>query len=223
MTTTTHPLAAAEQQLTNAIQTHAEATAVLGNLKQQILNDGPQAVTAQQLADAAASVEHAKLSTDHALTNLQTAQEDDRQGALNALKATILNKAGTPADALQAMRQLEEAARYLMATCVSRQQNIHQWTAALRQAGVPQAHAGTAADGHAGLGWAPAGMGQGDTVIVDGRRLATVNPGLLIAAALTRAARATGHGLGHLAPVVEVHAPQGLAVDDPDGYLHQKF
>uniref|UniRef100_UPI00055A4822 hypothetical protein n=1 Tax=Streptomyces exfoliatus TaxID=1905 RepID=UPI00055A4822 len=88
MTTTTAP--AAEQAVADARNTYRVAQEHLDHLKAQILTDGPEAVSAKELATAAGVVEHARLSVQHALAELDTARGDERMQQLAQLKATIL-------------------------------------------------------------------------------------------------------------------------------------
>ncbi|WP_406345528.1 hypothetical protein [Streptomyces sp. NBC_00648] len=222
---TTHPglLTDTEHGLTQAQDAQDAATVELAALKQKILDHGPDAVTAQELADAASQVEHAALATSHARNALEAAHQADRQQQLEALKDNILNTAGSPDEAVEAMRKLEEAAAYLIAMTSGRPQLIAQGTANMRRLAVPQATAGRAADGHAGLGWYDAGLGRSDGLLIDGRNITSLNPGILIAAAITRAARSQGYTTHHLAPALDINTPGGQAVDDPETYLRTRY
>ncbi|MFC8667068.1 hypothetical protein [Streptomyces sp. NPDC057199] len=225
-------IADAEQELT-------KATGTLTALKAKILDKGPGSVTAEELGEAVHAVEHAKLTVEHAGQQAQAEADRQRQQHLAELKAEILDQAGDVDTALDAMQQIETAAAVLIAACAGRQRNITQWTAALRQAGVPRYEAGgkirTHADGrtygpateltdeHAGMGWSDAGMGRSDAVHVDGRRLAHLSPGLVIAAALERAARTAGYGVRYLHPAIEVHSTDRAAIDNPEAWLRTRY
>lgn len=213
--TTTISVQEAEQQL-------ATATATVDQLKAKILDHGPGSVTAEELGHAALAVEHAKLAVQHAAKTAEDAAEAERQEQLQQLKAQILDQAGDVDTALDAMRQIEEAAALLITTCGGRQQLIGTATAAMRRAGVP-AHADGAADQHAGLAWSDAGMGRSDAVHVDGRTLNQINAGVLIAAALTRGAREAGYTTRHLTPALDITAPGGPAVNDPEAWLRARY
>ncbi|MDV9170935.1 hypothetical protein R6V09_12415 [Streptomyces sp. W16] len=232
MPTTTISVATAEQQL-------ATATDKLDKLKAKILDKGPGAVTAQELADAADAVEHAKLTIEHAIKTAEDNATAERLDHLQLLKQQILAGAGDTDTALDAMRQLEDAAALLITTCAGRQTGINKWTAALRAAGVPQyepqGKSRTTADGrtntpytqltdeHAGMGWTEASMGRGDAVYVDDRRIAHISPGVIIAAALERAARQAGYGIRHLQPVLDVNGVDQAATADPEAWLRARY
>jgi len=232
VTTKTVTIEDADRQL-------ASATETLDKLKQKILDKGPGSVSPEELGTAAHAVEHARLTVQHAAEAAQAEAQRQRHAQLEELKARILDQAGDVDQALNAMRQIEEAAALLIASCAGRQKLIGQAIAALRQAGVPRYEPGgktrTTADGrvyeaytqlsdeHAGLGWSDAGMGRSDTVYVDDRKLTHLSPGLLIAAALERAARQAGYGIGHLAPVVQLQGSVRGAVDDPDAWLKARY
>jgi hypothetical protein len=229
---TTVSVAGAEQQL-------ATATDKLDTLKAKLLDHGPGAVTAQELAEAAAAVEHAKLTIEHAIKTAEDNAAAERLDHLRLLKHQILAAAGDVDGALDAMRQLEDAAAHLIATCAGRQGAINKWSAAMRAAGVPQyepqGKSRTTADGrtntpytrlddeHAGMGWTEAGMGRGDAVYVDDRRITQINPGTLIAAALERAARTAGYGIRYLQPAIEVHGRDQTALDNPEAWLRARY
>lgn len=232
MTTKTVTIDEADRQLNKASE-H------LTNLKAKILDKGPGAVSAEELGDAAHAVEHARLTVQHAAEAAEAEAKRQRLARLQELKAEILDQAGDVDAALDAMRQIEQAAALLISTCSGRQKLIGKWTQALRAAGVPRYEAGgkirTHVDGrtygpatqltdeHAGMGWTEATMGRGDTVHVDDRKLTQLSPGILIAAALERAARAAGYGIGHLAPIVEVQGHAQGAVDDPETWLRARY
>lgn len=220
MTTTTAP--AAEQAVADARNTYRVAQEHLDHLKAQILTDGPEAVSAKELATAAGVVEHARLSVQHALAELDTARGDERMQQLAQLKATILEGAGSPDDALNAMQLIEQGVAYLIATCAGRQRNIAQWTAAMQQAGVPAAIGQQLEDGHAGLGWTAASMAGGDAVLVDDRRITGLNAGMLIGAAVARGCRTAGYSTGHLQPVLSVDGHSSV-VDDPETWVRKRF
>lgn len=226
-------VADAEQQLADATRAQADATATLDKLKAKILEHGAQAVTAEDLATATHAAEHATLATQHATLALEAARQAERHQRLEDLKASILEQAGTSTEVLILMNTIEGAAARLIALCTNRQQLIGQATATMRREGVPRYDPGgkprTSAlgittepyteltDQHAGLGWQDAGMGRTDAVVVDGRRVGIVSPGVLVAAALTRAARGRA---GYLAPALQVH---GAPVDDLEQWLKAKF
>lgn len=212
----------ADQAVTDARNTYRVAQEHLDNLKAQVLTDGPDAVTAKELATAAGVVEHARLTVQHAIAELEKARGNERQQQLNQLKADILTTTGAPEDALNAMRQIETAVAYLVSSCVSRQRNIAQWMAAMQRAGVPAAVSVQKEDGHAGLGWSVASMAGGDAVVVDDRRIAPLNPGMLISAAVARGCRAAGQSTGQLAPVLSVDGT-GPVVDDPEAWLRKRY
>ncbi|MFE9003236.1 hypothetical protein ACFYOY_13990 [Streptomyces sp. NPDC007875] len=222
-TATLPTVAAAEQQLADAHAAHTEATAALDQLKAAILMDGPTAVTAQDLGAAADRAEHAGLAVQHARAEHAAAQERDRRQALRDLKNEILTGASNPQAALAAMRQFEDAAAALIATCCSRQRNISQWTRAMRQHGVPRANNQPAAEQHEGLAWADAGLGRSDHITVDGRTIADINPGVIITAALHRAASAAGYTVRHLAPALDVGRPDPAAVNDPGQWFNARY
>jgi hypothetical protein len=222
MTTAIRPVGAAEQAVTEARKAYQAASDDLTALKNKILTEGPAAVTAHALADAASAVEHARLSTEHALAMLGKAQGDERLQQLNQLKARILTDAGSPEDALNAMQQIETGVAYLVEACVGRQRLIAQATTAMRQAGVPAAIGTQQEDGHAGLGWANANMAGGDSVIVDQRRIGPLNPGLLISAAIACGTRKAGHSTGHLLPALQVDG-QGDIANDPETWLRARY
>jgi hypothetical protein len=215
MTTKAITLADAEQQL-------SKATDTLAALKAKILDKGPGSVTAEELGTAVLAVEHAKLGVQHATEAAVAQAEADRQQQLQELKAQILDQAGDADTALDAMTAIENAAAVLIEACAGRQQLIAKATASMRKAGVPR-HIDGQADQHAGLAWSDAGMGRSDTVYVDGRRLAHLSPGLVIAAALERAARTAGCGSRHLQPVIEMRSTDRAALDDPDTWLRARY
>lgn len=230
--TTTVSVVDAEQQL-------ATASAALDQLKAKLLDHGPGAVTPQELAEAAAAVEHARLTIEHAVKTVEDNAAAERLDHLQLLKQQILGQAGDVDAALDAMRQLEDAAALLIATCAGRQGAINKWSAAMRAADVPQYEPNgktrTTADGHttvpytrlsdehAGMGWTEAGMGRSDAVYVDDRRIAHINPGTLIAAALERAARTAGYGIRYLQPAIEVHGNDRAAHDNPEAWLRARY
>ncbi|WP_060902761.1 hypothetical protein [Streptomyces europaeiscabiei] len=208
--------------LTDAQQQLAAATATVDQLKAKILDEGPGTVTAEELGGAALAVEHANLAVQHAVQQAQAQAAAERQEQLQLLKAQILDKASSVGIALDAMEQLEEAAAILIRACGGRQQLIAQATAAMRKAGVPR-HDDGQADQHAGLGWTQAAMGRGDTIHVDARSITTVSPGLLIAAALDRAARQAGRSLQILQPAVDVPGVQQALAQDPETWLRKRY
>lgn len=232
MTTKTVTIAEADKQLTSATET-------LEKLKAKILDKGPGAVSPEELGDAAHAVEHARLTVQHAAEAAEAEAQRQRLAQLEELKARILDDAGDPDTALDAMRQIQDAAALLIAACAGRQKLIGQATQALRQAGVPRYEPGgktritgdgrvyeaytQLSDEHAGMGWADATMGRSDTVYVDDRKLTHVGAGLLIAAALERAARQAGYGIGHLSPVVQLQGSVQGAVDDPEAWLKARY
>lgn len=232
MSTKTVTIEEADRQLNKASE-H------LAGLKQKILSSGPGAVSPEELGDAAHAVEHARLSVQHAAEAAQAEAQRQRHAQLEELKARILGQAGDVDEALDAMRQIEEAAALLIAACAGRQKLIGQATTAMRQAGVPRYEPGgktritgdgrvyeaytQLSDEHAGMGWSDAAMGRSDTVYVDDRKLTHVGAGLLIAAALERAARQAGYGIGHLAPVVQLQGSVRGAVDDPEAWLKARY
>lgn len=213
--TKTVTLADAQQQL-------ATATATLDQLKAKILDHGPGTVTAEELGTAALDVEHARLTIDHAVKAAEENAAAERLDHLRLLKQQILDQAGVADTALDAMRQIEDAAAVLIEACAGRQHLISKATAALRTAGVPRNIDGQA-EQHAGLAWSDAGMGRSDAVHVDGRRLAHLSPGLVIAAALERAARTAGYGVRHLHPAIEVHSTDRAAIDNPETWLRTRY
>ncbi|WP_438494149.1 hypothetical protein [Streptomyces asiaticus] len=205
----------AQQQLT-------AATATVDQLKAKILDHGPGAVTAEELGTAALAVEHANLAVQHAIKTAEQTAEAERLGQLQQLKAQILDHVGDVDTALDAMRQIETAAALLIKSCTSRQQTISHATAAMRKAGVPR-HIEGQADQHAGLAWSEAGMGRTDEVHVDGRRITSINPGLLIAAALQRGTRQAGRSPHHLAPALDLHAMHQDVAHDPETWLKARY
>ncbi|MFF0061085.1 hypothetical protein ACFYRC_05975 [Streptomyces sp. NPDC005279] len=228
MPTTVTRVADAEQQLTAATLAQADATAALGKLKAKILEHGAEAVTAEDLAAATHAAEHAALATQHATLALESARQTERLHRLEDLKASILEQAGDPTEAVALVRQIEDAATRLIALCADRQRLISRATAAMRGEGVPRYEPGGKSrtnalgittnpyteltDQHAGLGWQEAGMTGSDAVVVEGRRVGLVSAGVLLAAALDRASRGRS---GHLAPALEVRraAPQGADLE----------
>ncbi|MBW8728313.1 MAG: hypothetical protein JF625_24610, partial [Inquilinus limosus] len=78
-------------------------------------------------------------------------------------------------------------------------------------------------DEHARLGWSDASMSGGIAVHVDGRKIAKIHPGLLVAAAIVRGARQAHYGAGFLGPLVKIDGPQQDLVNDPDGWLRARF
>lgn len=218
MTTTAITVQEAEQQL-------ATATATIDQLKAKILDHGPGSVTAEELGQAALDVEHAKLVIQHALKTAEDNAAAERLDHLRLLKAQILDQAGDPSAALDAMRQIEEAAAALIQACTGRQQLISHATAAMRKAGVPrhEPHDKARTTTDAGLGWSDAGMGRGDEIHVDGRRISSINPALLIAAALQRATKQTGRTVNHLAPVIELQSSAQGAAQDPEAWLRARY
>ncbi|WP_331448018.1 hypothetical protein [Streptomyces xanthochromogenes] len=214
----THPgvLTDEQHELVQANTARTEAVDTLTALKQKILDHGPDSVTAQELADAAARVEHAGLAAQHAAVAAESARQADRRKRLDSLKSHILHEAGNAAEALDAMARLEDAAAKLIATCGGRQQNIARWIGAMRLEGVPEG------EEDAGLTWRQAGMGHSDSVTVDGRTIGQVNAGIIIGAALDRAARRTGYGVMHLQPSVLVDVDR-RAVDQPEAWLRARY
>lgn len=197
------------------------ATAAIDQLKAKLLDEGPGSVTAEELGRAALDVEHAKLALAHAAKQAEDQAAAERLEQLELLKAQILDQASNAEQAIDCMQRLEEAAAELISACAGRQQLIAQATAAMRRASVPQGSDIDAA--HAGLGWTQASIGLSDAIHVDGRRIASINPGVLVAAALTRAARQAGVGVGHLRPSVDITgAHQGLT-DNPEAWLHSSY
>jgi len=227
LTDTEHDVTSAERQLADATRAQADATATLDKLKAKILEHGAQAVTAEDLAAATHAAEHAALATQHATRALEAARQAERHQRLEDLKANILEQAGDPAEALALMRQVEEAAGRLIDLCANRQRLIAQATATMRREGVPRYDPGgktrtnalgittnpytELSDEHAGLGWQDAGMARGDVVVVDGRRVTLVHPGVVLQAALARAARGRA---AHLAPALDV--PPGAGPSDAE-------
>lgn len=199
----------------------AVATAAVDQLKAKILDEGPGSVTAEELGAAALTVEHCKLALAHAAKQAEETAAAERLEQLELLKAQILDQASNADQALDCMRRLEEAAAELITQCAGRQQLIAQATAAMRRAAVPQ---GSSIDeAHAGLGWTQASMGMGDAIHVDGRRIATVSPGVLVAAALARAAQQAGVGVGYLRPAVDVPGVHQALTQDPAGWLQSSY
>lgn len=197
------------------------ATAAVDQLKAKLLNEGPGSVTAEELGHAALDVEHAKLALAHAAKQAEDQAAAERLEQLELLKAQILDQASSADQALDCMQRLEEAAAELISACAGRQQLIAQATAAMRRAAVPQ---GNDIDGaHAGLGWTQASMGMGDAIHVNGRRIADVSPGVLVAAALARAAQQAGVGVGYLRPAVDVPGVHQALTQDPAGWLQTSY
>lgn len=213
--TSTVTIADAEQEL-------AAATATLDQLKAKILDRGPGSVTAEELGHAALAVEHAKLTVQHAGQHAQAQAEAERQQQLQLMKAQILDQAGDVDTALDAMRQIETATAVLITSCAGRQQLIAKATASMRKAGVPR-HIDGHADQHAGLAWSDAGMGRSDEVHIDGRRLAHISAGVLIAAALDRAARQAGYGVRHLQPALDLRPANQELTADPETWLKRRY
>lgn len=205
----------AEQQLT-------AATATVDQLKAKILDEGPGSVTAEELGTAALAVEHARLTIGHAVKAAEDKAAAARHAQLEELKARILAEAGDVDEALDAMRQIENAAAVLIKACAGRQTLIGQATAAIRRAGVPR-HSDGQAEQHAGLAWSDAGMGRGDELHVDGRRITSINPALLIAAALQRGAQQAGCSIGYLAPVINIIGVAQGAAQDPEAWLKARY
>ncbi|MET7746156.1 hypothetical protein [Streptomyces sp. NPDC005385] len=222
MSTPTIDASAAEQAVTDARMAYANANDDLTALRNKILIHGPEAVSAPELATAAAHVEHAKLSVEHALAELDQALGNARLHNLNTLKAQILEDAGTHEEALNAMQQIEQGVAHLVASCAGRQRHIAQWIGAMQRAGVPAAVGQQTEDGHAELGWSNANMAGGDAILVGQRRIASINPGTLIAAAIARGTRTAGYSTGHLAPVLQVDG-QGALMGDPEDWLKRRY
>ncbi|WP_055612837.1 hypothetical protein [Streptomyces phaeochromogenes] len=207
-------LADAEQQLT-------AATAAVDQIKARLVDEGPGSVTAEELGAAVLTVEHARLTVEHAGQQAQAQAEAERLDHLQLLKAQILDQAGDVDTALAAMTAIEDAAAVLIGACAGRQKLIAQATAALRNAGVPEGS--QTATEHAGLGWTNAGMARGDAVHVDGRSIAALNAGVLIAAALTRGARQVQRHVRYLTPAVDVPGSEQALVQDPESWLRAKY
>lgn len=204
----------AEQKLT-------AATATVDQLKAKILDQGPGSVTAEELGQAALDVEHARLTLAHAAKQAEDQAAAERLEQLELLKAQILDQAGDVDQALDCMRRIEEAAAELITACTGRQKLIAQATAAMRRAGVPQGN--ESSDAHAGLGWTQASMGRADELHIDGRRITSVNAGLLVAAALARAAQQAGVSVGHLRPAVDVPGTHQALTHDPEAWLKTSY
>lgn len=213
MTTQAVTIAEADKQLTAATET-------LEKLKAKILDKGPGAVSPEELGDAAHAVEHARLTVQHAAEAAEAEAQRQRHTQLEELKARILDDAGDVDTALDAMHQIEQAAATLITACTGRQKLIGQATAAMRRARVPR-HSEGQAEQHAGLAWSDAALGHGDEIHVDDRSITSVNPGLLIAAAIQRAAQQAGSSTGHLAPVLQINGP--AIIGDPADWLRQRF
>ncbi|MEU6567304.1 hypothetical protein [Streptomyces parvulus] len=208
--------------LTDAQAKLTAATAAVDQLKAKLLDEGPGSVTAEELGQAALDVEHAKLALAHAAKQAEDQATAERLEQLELLKAQILDQASNAGIVLGAMEQLEYAAAVIFRACGGRQQLIAQATTAMRKAGVPRDSEGQAGQ-HAGLAWSDASMGRGDSVHVDDRQINTISPGVLIAAALERAAREAGYSTRHLQPAVEVPSALPALTQDPEAWLRQRF
>ncbi|TGB09779.1 hypothetical protein [Streptomyces sp. MZ04] len=212
--TKTVTLADAEQQLT-------AATATLDQLKAKILDQGPGTVTAEELGTAALAVEHARLAVGHAAKQAEDQTEQERQEHLHDFKADTFEKAGTVEGMLDAMQKVAEGTAYIVRFCAGRQQLVSNGINTLRREGVPQASEG-AAEQHAGLAWSDASAFGGPALHADGRRIAGINAGLPIAAAVTRGCAEAGKPSGWLGPVLQV--PQtGELADNPETWLRARY
>lgn len=190
--TTTDPVEAAREALDQAQQARDEAAAELESFKDRILA-GDGTVSPADYADAAHTVEHAELAVQGAVVAVQAAERAARLRTLEDLRAEILAETGTPEEALKDWHALAEIAGRIVGRCNARQRNIVKWTRTLHRNGVPERDPKTGPDPeHAGLGWARAGMGSGDSVHIDGRRIQALDPGMLIASAAHAGARAAG-------------------------------
>lgn len=204
----------AEQQLT-------AATAAVDQLKQAILDQGPGSVTAEELGQAALTVEHCKLALAHAAKTADEQAEQQRIDMLQQLKADTLPKVGSSETARAAVQQIADGVATLLSESGTRQHTVAKLIAALRFAGVPRVSAGQA-DKHAGLAWTEAAMGRADTVYIDGRQITTINAGLPIGAGIILGCQAAGFSSRHLAPVVQVDGAQPIA-DNLDTWLQSRY
>lgn len=223
--TAKHPGLLTDEQhgVVTASAAETEAVAALTELKQKLLDHGPDAVTAQELADAAARVEHAKLTVEHAAQVAEAAAKRQRLEELEEEKAGYLARAGSPEDALAAMRQIEEGVAYLVKYGTDRQGLISDGLRTLLRAKVPAVAVGQQQeDGHAGLGWDNGGLDGGDGIVIDGRRIGTLNPALLISAAIARGCRKANRSALFLSPVLQVDVDSAI-VTDPETWLSRRY
>lgn len=213
-TATGDPLVEARAALDDAQRAETEAEARLEDLRKRRLG-GDKDVTAEMYRDAAAAVDLAKVDVQGAVLQLQDAQRAARGEGLDDLRAEILAKTGTPERALKLWRDIAELCGELTALCKERQPNIPAWQRRLHQYGVAEGLTNTAPENR-GLGWARAGMGWGDSVVVDGRRIQSLDPGMLIASAAL--AGALAHGIKFLRL-----DPNRAITGDPDRWFGNHY
>lgn len=216
MATKTDPVTGARDALRDAQRARDEAAARLESFKDRILA-GDQDVSPTDYGDAAHELEHAELKVQAAAIALVAAERDARLRTLEDLRAEIIAETGTPEDALKDWHALAEIAGRIVARCNARQRNIVKWTRTLHRNGVPERDPKTGPDpDHAGLGWARAGMGVGDSVLVDGRRIQALEPGMIIGSAAVAGARAAGVNYLRLDPNPQIE-------DDPEHWFRTRY
>lgn len=214
--TTTDPVEAAREALDQAQRARDEADARMDDFKSRIL-DGADDVSPRDYGDAAHELEHAELKVQAAAIALQAAERDARHRTLQDLRAEILAETGTPEEALKDWRDLAEIAGRIAARCAARQRNIARWHHDLHRNRVPERNSKTGPDPeHAGLSWARAGMGVGDSVLIDGRRIQMIDAGMIIGSAAVAGARAAGVNYLRLEPNRQIE-------DDPERWFRASY
>ncbi|MWA02176.1 hypothetical protein F8568_017700 [Actinomadura sp. LD22] len=216
MATKTDPVQDARDALTAAQRARDEAAAELESFKDRILA-GDDDVSPRDYGDAALAVEHAELKVQAAALTVQAAERDARHRTLAELRAEIITETGTADEALKEWQDVRDAVARLVARCHGRHRNIPRWQRDMHRNGVPERTPKTGPEPeHAGLGWARAGMGTGDSVFVDERRIQPIEPGMLIGSAAYAGARAAGVGYLRITPNQQIE-------DDPERWFRTRY
>lgn len=228
------PVAEAQAALTTATQAEHDARQHNDELRQRIL-DGDQGVTAEDLAAAAHSVEHAVLGVEAAQLAAQAAEQTARRQRLAELTAEVTALAGDPDAAIEAVSVIEEAVHGLLVADNARHQNLTRWIMTARREGVPQLEPNAKdrpdnkgrmpyrelSDEHGHVGWQEPGMGRTETFYAGGRKITRSNPGELIRAAIERACQRAG---GRTADYLELnHRPDPRVTNDPEGWIRERY
>lgn len=188
-------------------KTTRQAPPSLAELRQRIL-DGHD-VTPAEYAQARTLAELDELQ---ALADAQAAArqaEADRLDHIRQIKARVID-AEAAADDRADTATIRDAVVRIIGRHLSLARAVRAARADLARLGVPEG------DEIEGLRWQHAGMGYGDCVAIDGRRLCiTANPGFVIADALGDACTVAGSP-HHLSPGVQFDATPKSRIETDD-------